>query len=62
MGTKLTTNYLGWSLGAGLEFFPGFLDNLSASAEIGYGSMNVSSVGVTVSGISLGIGVHYFVN
>jgi hypothetical protein len=62
MGTKSTTNYLGWSLGAGLEFFPGFLDNLSASAEIGYGSMNVSSVGVTVSGISLGIGVHYFVN
>jgi hypothetical protein len=62
MGSKSTTNYLGWSLGAGLEFFPGFLDNMSASAEIGYGSMNVSSVGVTVSGISLGIGLHYFVN
>lgn len=62
MGTKSTTNYLGWSLGAGLEFFPGFLDNLGVSAELGYGSMNVNSVGVSVSSISLGVGLHYFVN
>lgn len=62
MGTKSTTNYLGWSLGAGLEFFPGFADNLGVSGELGYGSMNVNSVGVSVSGISLGIGLHYFVN
>jgi hypothetical protein len=62
MGNKTTNSYLGWNLGAGIEFFPGFADNLSASAELGYGSMNVNSAGISVSGLSFGLGLHYYVN
>jgi hypothetical protein len=61
MGSKSSSNYLGWNIGAGLEFFPNFLDNLGASAELGYGSMNINTLGTAVRGVSLGLGLHYYV-
>lgn len=57
-----SSNMLGWSLGAGLEFFPGFLDNLGASVELGYGSMNVGAAGASISGVTYGVGLHYYIN
>jgi opacity protein-like surface antigen len=57
-----SSNMLGWNLGAGLEYFPNFLDNLGVSVELGYGAMNVSSVGVSVSSITAGGGIHYYFN
>lgn len=57
-----SSNMLGWSLGAGVEFFPGFLDNLGASAEIGYGAMNVGALGVSIAALNFGVGIHYYFN
>lgn len=61
MGTT-STNMLGWNIGAGLEFFPGFLDNLGASVELGYGAMNVGTTGISLAGINYGVGIHYYFN
>ena len=55
-----SSNMLGWNLGAGLEFFPGFLDNLGASVELGYGAMNVGTTGISVAGVNYGVGIHYY--
>jgi opacity protein-like surface antigen len=55
-----SSNLLGWSLGAGLEFFPGFLDNLGASVEVGYGAMNVGNLGVSLAALTYGVGIHYY--
>lgn len=55
-----SSNMLGWNLGAGLEFFPSFLDNLGASVELGYGAMNVGTTGISVAGVNYGVGIHYY--
>ncbi len=64
MGTlgSTSSNMLGWNIGAGVELFPGFLDNLGASLELGYGAMNVSSLGVSLNAMNFGFGLHYYVN
>jgi len=55
-----STNLLGWSLGTGLEFFPRFVDNLGLSVELGYGAMSVGALGLSISSITYGVGVHYY--
>lgn len=60
--TSSSANIVGWSLGAGLEFFPNFLDNLGLSAEIGYGSMSVGTGNIAISSMTYGGGLHYYFN
>jgi hypothetical protein len=55
-----SANLLGWNLGAGLEFFPSFLDNLGSSVELGYGAMSVGALGLSINSITYGVGVHYY--
>jgi len=63
-----STNLLGWSLGTGLEFFHGWLDlgnwldldNLGSSVELGYGANSVGALGLSISSITYGVGVHYY--
>jgi hypothetical protein len=60
--TSTSANIVGWSLGAGLEFFPNFLDNLGLSVELGYGSMSVGTGNVAFSSMTYGGGLHYYFN
>ena len=60
--TSTSANIVGWSLGAGLEFFPNFLDNLGLSVELGYGSMSVGSGNIAINSMTYGGGLHYYFN
>jgi len=60
--TSTSTNLLGWNVGAGVELFPGFLDNMGASIEIGYGALSVSALGASFASITYGFGLHYYFN
>jgi opacity protein-like surface antigen len=54
-----TRSFLGYSLGAGLQ--GRLTENLELSGDLGFGRLNVSS-GSGSSGITLGFGLHYYLN
>jgi hypothetical protein len=65
----LQDDNFGWwayNVGAGLEFFPSFLDgNLGITSKIGFGSIGAGSGvgGVSVNGVFMyGAGFHYYIN
>lgn len=60
--TSTSANLLGWSIGAGVEFFPNFLDNMGASLELGYGSMSVGTGDIAIRSMTYGFGLHYYFN
>ena len=61
-GTSSSANLVGWSLGAGVELFPSFIDNLGASIELGYGSMSIGAGDISIQSLIWGGGLHYYFN
>lgn len=57
-GTTSSDNFISYSAGGGLEYI--VAGALGLSADLGYGKFGVSN-GLGVSGIFLGIGIHYYI-
>ena len=49
-----------YGLGAGIEFFPKFMDNFGGSIELGYGSIRLDLLDMSIQTVITGIGLHYY--
>jgi len=57
---KSTETVFGFGAGGGIEYFIVGLPGLGFNAEVGFGTAKFKEVDYNLSGISLGIGLHYY--